>query len=153
MGWVTLGEEGGTYFLPAVDDGFIGMQSLERKGFDICGDYRGLLFGRGGIGRRGLLSERKALGDEVVVDEGKGAGGKEIDGDIQVSGISSAMGKCGVGEAMSWDVGESGGENGVFRGGKGRRCLVLVGVVITGACWCPACCCRSKDAKSLRCSH
>lgn len=100
-----------------------------------------------------MLSEGEALGHEVVVDQGKGAGGEEIDGHIEISRVSRAMHKCGGGEAMAWDVGESGGEDGVFGGCEGSRYFVLVRVVITGTCWYSGGDGGSKGAKNPRCCH
>ncbi len=97
-----------------------------------------------------MLSEGQTLGYEVVVHEGEGAGGKEIDRYVKVSGVSSAVDKSSVGEAMAGDVGESGGKDGVFGRGEGRGCFMLVRVVITGTCWYSAANGQSKGAKKLR---
>ena len=76
-----------------------------------------------------MFSEGEALGDEVVVDYRKGTGGEEIGGDVEITGISCSLSECSGGEAMGWDVGEGGGEDGVFGWVEGRRSFVLVGMV------------------------
>ena len=65
----------------------------------------------------------------MVVDDGKGACGEEVGGDVEIAGIPGAVGESGGGEAMGWDVGECGGEDGVFCWAEGPGGFVLVGMV------------------------
>lgn len=76
-----------------------------------------------------MFGEGETLGDEVVVDDCKGAGGEEIGGDVEIACISCSLSESSGGEAMGWYVGEGGGEDGVFCWVEGRRSFVLVGMV------------------------
>ena len=134
------GGEEGEGFGPAVDDGFVGVESVEGEGSDV-GGYVGLRCccccccwlwwsSREEGGGGGMFGEGEALGDEVVVYEGEGAGGEEVGGDVEVAGVSGAAGEGGGGEAMGWDVeGEGGGEDGGVGRGERWGFFVLVGVV------------------------
>jgi len=63
------------------------------------------------------------------VDKGKGAGGEEIRGNVQVAGLAGAVGEGEGGEAVGWYVGQRGGQDSVFCRGEGRRGRVLMGMV------------------------
>jgi len=54
-----------------------------------------------------MLGESKALGNEVVVDDGEGAGGKEVGGDVEVAGITGSSTESSLGKAMGRYVCES----------------------------------------------
>ena len=76
-----------------------------------------------------MFGEGEPLGDEVVVHNCKGTGGKEIGRYVEVASISCALSESSGGEAMAWDMGKGGGEDGVFGWIEGRRSFVLVRMV------------------------
>lgn len=76
-----------------------------------------------------MFGEGETLGDEVVIHEGKGTGGEEIGRDVKIASVSCALGEGRGAESMGWDMGEGGGENGVFRWVEWRRSFVLIRMV------------------------
>lgn len=79
-----------------------------------------------------MFGEGETLGDEMIVDDCKGTGGKEVGRDVEVSSISCALSESSCGEAMGWDMSEGGGEDGVFGLVEGRRSFVLVRMIGAG---------------------
>ena len=76
-----------------------------------------------------MSGEGETLGDEVVFNDCKGTGGKEIGRDIEIASVSCALSESSGSEAMGWDVRKGGGEDGVFGWGERRRSFVLIGMV------------------------
>ena len=85
------------------------------------------------FGRQCVISQSESLGHEMMVHKSKSTGREEVHRNIEISGISSAVNEGSVGEAMTWDMMESGGEDSVLGSGERGRSMMLIRVVRASA--------------------
>ena len=123
-------KEGKTYTLPLPPNVFIHPQPLQNQ-------HPNLLL-HGNLGRLQLLRgngpQQPPSTSQPEQHEIKLAAREEVHGDIQKAGIARTQGERGVGEAVTGDVGEGGGED-CYLGVCVFGFVGLFGGVVVGVVW------------------